>query len=107
MPSNEFYDVEAKYLKPSNLYIPTRNIDFETKEEIKEIAKKIYRIVRSKSYSRVDFLVDKKTKIPYFLEFTALPGCTELSLFPQLFVKSGWEELDLWEKIIDISLNKE
>jgi len=104
VPSKEFYDIEAKYFKPSGLYVPAKNVNIETRERIKSLAKQIYRIARSRSYSRVDFLVDKKTGTPYLTEFTALPGCTELSLFPQLFVNSGWKELDLWEKIIEISL---
>lgn len=106
IPSNEFYDLEAKYFKPSDLAIPARHISSETTDRIKKLSKIIYKIARSSGFSRIDFLVDKKTKTPYLNEFTALPGCTEYSLFPQLFVKSGWKEVTLWEKIINLALEK-
>lgn len=106
IPSNEFYDLEAKYFKPSLTIVPSKNIDHVTKDRIFDLAKKIYKLARSSSYSRIDFLVDKKSKIPYLNEFTALPGCTEYSLFPQIFVKSGWKEIDLWNKIINYSLQR-
>jgi len=103
IPSNEFYDVAAKYVEPSEIAIPARNIDRGTAKQVKDLARKIYRLARACGFCRIDFLVDKRDKTPYLNEVTAIPGCTEYSLFPRLFVQSGWQEVKLWEKIVNLA----
>ncbi|TDD74326.1 D-alanine--D-alanine ligase [Actinomadura darangshiensis] len=54
-------------------------------------------------YSRVDLRCDG-TGAPYCLEVNALPGLTEISMFPQAAATAGWSFTDLITTIIGLTL---
>jgi D-alanine-D-alanine ligase len=98
----EFYSYDAKYFHP-----------FETKanapllpdksEEIKEMARKAYKVTGCKGYSRIDFLMDGNEKI-YINEINTLPGFTKISMFPKMMGATGVTYKDLITKIINLAL---
>ena len=92
--SDRFFDYAEKYtLKSSRIYAPAR-IPEEKALEIKEAAKKIYRLLRCSFFARVDFFLTGEGEI-YFNEVNTIPGFTPHSRFPGMFQAAGisFEEL--------------
>ncbi len=80
--NNTFYDYDSKYKNKTETTIS--NIDDEIKNEIKTYSKKIFRLLKCKDLSRIDFLYDLDNKKLYFNEINTMPGFTNISMFPQL-----------------------
>jgi UDP-N-acetylenolpyruvoylglucosamine reductase len=84
----EIYDYDAKYTHNTGetLYISPPDPKLVSEEVQKQIQKdsvKIYNAIGAKHLLRIDILLDKKNKKPYFLEINNLPGFTSSSLFPK------------------------
>lgn len=88
-------------LNKVKLHIPAR-ISAEKTEEIKEIAKKIYRELDCQTYTRVDVFLNSQGKI-YFNEVNTTPGFTETSAFPKMMKAKGIEIKDLITKLIGLA----
>jgi D-alanine-D-alanine ligase len=101
-PCNEFYDYEAKYLKPSVLHIPAR-ISEAAKKEVQLAAKCVYELLSCRSMARVDFIVDKRGK-PWFLEVNTIPGFTEISMYPKLMMEAGLRYSELIDRLIELAV---
>ena len=56
--------------------------------QIKNIAKKAFRIIDGKDISRIDFFLDKENNI-YLNEINTMPGFTNISMYPKLFENTG------------------
>ena len=96
--AEEFYSYEAKYNMPeSETLIPAR-ISRQQEEEIKEKAKEAFKAIDGKGLSRVDFFIENVTGEIYINEINTLPGFTSVSMYPQLFERSGIE----YSKLLDI-----
>jgi len=108
---DEFFDFDAKYMTggkktggakqagaqgyseipaklPNNLYA----------ESIK-IAKDIYTAIGCEGISRVDLLIDSKSKIVYFNEVNPLPG----SLYAHNWRASGVSSIDLVSRLVELA----
>ena len=94
---NGFYDYESKYIKKTEIII-NPNLKKETALKIKEIARNIFKILECNDYARCDFLYDEINNDLYFNEINTIPGFTEISMFPKLFIDSGYT----YGEIIDI-----
>ena len=85
---NKFYDYDSKYILDSNIIIPA-NLDKEIINQIKELSKKIFKILSLKDLSRIDFLYDYENNKLYFNEVNTIPGFTDISMYPKLFINQG------------------
>lgn len=103
----DFFDFDAKYLnggkkgkgspKGAQGYsqIPA-NIDQELYKKAEETALKIYKIFGLSGISRVDMLIDQKSKTVYFNEINPLPG----GLYAHNWSKAGISNVELVSKLI-------
>lgn len=107
LPSAEFYDYEAKYLDggKSRLCIPAE-IEEETKNTIRNMAKKAYKVLDLAGLARLDFFLEKGSGKVYINEVNTMPGFTKFSMFPLLFAAAGIEYAHLWERIIELGYEK-
>jgi len=106
VPCKEFYDYNAKYLdEGSELVIPAKLTKFETKK-IQELAVRAFQAVDGSGLSRVDFLMDPKTRKIYLNEINTMPGFTSISMYPKLWAASGLQYPDLIEKLIQLGLER-
>ncbi|MCI8387998.1 MAG: D-alanine--D-alanine ligase [Clostridiales bacterium] len=110
VPGSDFYDYETKYSSgsPATYKIPA-DIKDETKEALRTTALRICAILGVEGLSRVDFFVRKgggREEI-IFNEINTLPGFTEISMYPRLFVNDGMEYSEIIDHLIDIALGKE
>lgn len=94
VPKTRFYDYSNKYQAGATVEICPGRVTPETEEKMGEIALRVHEIMGLRTYSRTDFVIDKKGKI-WFIEVNTLPGMTKTSLVPQeaAAVGIGYEEL--------------
>lgn len=90
----DFYSYEAKYVDDSTDLIVPANLTSETQHAIQELAVKVFKTIGAEGYARVDFLLSETGSI-FVNELNTIPGFTNISMFPQMFVASGltYEEL--------------
>lgn len=80
VPTNEFFDYEAKYEGASEEITPAR-IDDETRKKVEEIAKRAYESLGMSGFSRSEYIIMNGT--PYMLEMNTNPGFSPASILPQ------------------------
>ncbi len=101
--SDEFYTYDNKFVDASQVKfdIPV-DISEELSEELTKMALDSYRALGLKGMSRIDFLVSQDGT-PYVSEVNTLPGFTNISLYPQLFVASGISYSELIDRLIQLA----
>src|ERR1700722_4043797 len=106
VPSTEFYDYNAKYLdEGSQLIIPAKLTKSETKE-VQRLAIGAFKAVDCSGLSRVDFLMEPKSRKIYLNEINTMPGFTAISMYPKLWAASGISYSDLIERLIQLGLER-
>lgn len=100
LPSNEFYDYEAKYDKMSEVRIPAE-ISVKLSDRIKDMSFKIFKILECLGFARVDFLYDEVNDVLYFNEINTIPGFTKISMYSMLFNHDGISYKNLITKLIE------
>lgn len=89
----------AKGMAATNRVIPAR-IDDKSTDEIKQIAKKVFRVLNSSGVVRIDFLMDKKSNKIYVNEINSIPG----SLSFYLWDKTNKNYTELLDDIISLAI---
>lgn len=102
--ADDFYDFDSKYNNAASVTTTSPDITAELAEEIRRQAVAIFRILDCKSLSRVDFFLDKDSGELIFNEINTLPGFTNISMFPMLTAKRGYEAGKLMEALIESAL---
>lgn len=109
IPGCDFYDYETKYSSssPATYRIPA-DIKPETALELRTAAIKICSILGVEGLSRVDFFVRKsgENEEIIFNEINTIPGFTEISMYPKLFIHDGMSYSEIIDRLIDIALGK-
>jgi D-alanine-D-alanine ligase len=106
VPSNEFYDYNAKYVDGSSEAIIPAKLPKRVSEEIRRIALQAYRALDIAGMSRVDFLVVRKTNKIYLNEVNTIPGFTSISMYPKLWEASGIGYGELLDRLIELALER-
>ncbi len=105
IPSNEFYDYNAKYTdNASKICIPAQ-LDKRTEEKIQSMALRAFTILNLSGMARVDFFLTKKNVI-YINEVNTIPGFTSISMYPKLWEASGLPYEKLIDKLIVLALER-
>jgi len=99
---NDFFDYEAKYQGKSEEITPAR-IPEQDAEKVRELAKKVYQILRMSGFSRSEYIFVNGE--PHFLEMNSVPGLTEESLLPQQATEANISLSDLFDNAIAMALN--
>jgi D-alanine-D-alanine ligase len=99
--AKEFYSYDDKYkLNQTGITIPAV-LSKKQIAEIKKTAEKVYRLCGLTGFARIDFFVTKNGI--YLNEINTLPGFTNISMFPQLIMKTGMSYQELINKIIELA----
>lgn len=104
-PVEGFYDYKNKYKAGSAVETCPADLPKEISEQMQRYAETVAVVLGLNTYSRTDFLLNKKNEI-FCLEANTLPGMTPTSLLPQEANAVGMNFNQLCEKIIEISLQK-
>lgn len=73
--------------------------------ELQEIAERVFRVLRLRSYARMDFRMNEGGEV-FCLEANTLPGMTPTSLLPQEAAVLGMDFGELCERILTYALEK-
>ena len=102
-PKEGFYDYRNKYQAGTTVETCPAQIPEEKSREMQEIAERVFRALRLKSYARMDFVMSAQGEV-YCLEGNTLPGMTPTSLLPQEAAAVGMDFGELCEKILQMAL---
>jgi D-alanine-D-alanine ligase len=106
VPSNEFYDYEAKYMSgDSTLMIPAP-LSPEQTQEIRELAVRAFQAVDCTGLARVDFFIEKNTSRILVNEINTMPGFTAFSMYPKLWEATGIPYAELIDKLIQFAIER-
>jgi D-alanine-D-alanine ligase len=90
---------KSKGMVSADRIIPAR-IDKELEDEVKELAKKTFKVLNLNGVCRIDFLIDRKTKKVYVNEPNTIPG----SLSFYLWEPAGKKYTDLLDDMISLAI---
>ena len=99
---NDFFDYSAKYEGKSTEITPA-NISELQKSNVTKIAKKIYKKLGLKGFSRSEFIFIGDT--PFFIEINSIPGMTNDSILPKQAENSGISLKDICSEVIEQAIN--
>ncbi len=103
-PGAVFYDYDTKYrTSSSRIFIPAR-LPSALLTEVREQAKRIFRLFGCRSLARVDFFVRGEEVI--FNEINTMPGFTDISMFPRLMQAAGFTPVALAEALLADAVGK-
>ncbi|NLE23953.1 MAG: D-alanine--D-alanine ligase [Clostridiaceae bacterium] len=102
LPSNEFYDYNAKYIDGKSDTIIPANIDKKIMEQVKEYAVRAFKALGCSGLSRVDFFVEESGRV-VLNEINTMPGFTNISMYSKLWEASGIPYSELITKLIDLA----
>src|SRR6266704_3387359 len=106
VPSNEFYDYNAKYIDNKSQVIIPAAIHQTTAEEVRRQAIKAFLALDLSGLARVDFFLEKETGQVYINEVNTLPGFTEISMYPKLWEASGLPYSQMLDRLIELAIER-
>ncbi len=102
-----FYTYENKYDadSTSELQIPAK-VSPRISEQVRDLALKVYRVTECSGMARIDTMLRSSDQRVIFNELNALPGFTNISMYPKLFERAGIAYPDLITKLIELGLDR-
>jgi D-alanine-D-alanine ligase len=102
VPATEFYDYEAKYLRDDTRYLCPCGLPEARELELRAQALEAFRVLGSRGWGRVDFLMDEQGEA-YFLEVNTSPGMTDHSLVPMAAREAGLSYDELVMRVLSLA----
>jgi len=101
--TGDFFDYKQKYtLEATEIHVPAR-ISANKTQEIKDIAKKIYKALACTGFARVDMFLTPSGEI-YFNEVNTIPGFTLHSRYAKMFNTAGITYEQIIDTVIDLAI---
>lgn len=96
----EFFDYDAKYNGFSNEVTPAQ-VDEKISDEIRQTAKKLYKLLNCRGIVRFDFIYNEKKGKLFFLEVNTIPGQSAESIVPKQARSMGISTSELYTMVIE------
>lgn len=80
--NSEFYDLDVKYIDPTDIHRIPAEIPADDYERAQELAVRAHKALGCLGFSRSDFIVSDEG--PIILETNTIPGMTDTSLYPDM-----------------------
>lgn len=106
VPSNEFYDYNAKYVDGMSKPVIPALIPSAVSKRVQELAVEAFKALDLAGMARVDFLVQAGTRQVYLNEVNTIPGFTSISMYPKLWQASGLSYPRLLDKLVQLALER-
>jgi D-alanine-D-alanine ligase len=106
IPSNDFYDYDAKYFSSDSKTLIPANVPDTTANTIRNYALNAFKSLDCAGLARVDFFVHKETGEVYINEINTMPGFTKISMYPKLWEASGLPYQKLIDRLIELALER-
>jgi D-alanine-D-alanine ligase len=104
IPSNDFFDYEAKYTPGATEEITPGRMSEEEKERVERIVIEIYHKLNCKGMVRIDYFLQDLSSNFYFVEINTIPGQTAQSFIPQQVKAAGLDIADFYGELIEMAL---
>jgi D-alanine-D-alanine ligase len=102
-----WYDYANKYENDSaETFVPAAELPAALADHLRELSLRAFRVLRLKGFARVDFLMDSKSGRFYLNEINAIPGFTNISMFPRLMQHAGLGLPELCDRLIALALRQ-
>jgi D-alanine-D-alanine ligase len=106
IPAAEFYSYDAKYYDDRSQAVIPAQLPDEVTRQVQELAVKAFKAVDCCGMARVDFLLDRETGQLYLNELNTIPGFTQISMYPKLWLASGLTYPELVDRLIELALQR-
>ena len=106
IPSNEFYDYDAKYVDGKSKIIVPAELPQKVTKKIQDLAVKAFKAIDCSGMARVDFLVTRGRYEIYICELNTIPGFTSISMYPKLWEASGLPYSKLLDVLIELAVER-
>lgn len=103
VPADEFYSYDAKYYNDESETFIKARIAEDVAENIRETAKRAYKVLGCAGLTRVDFLIDGESGKIVLNEPNTLPGFTNISMYPKLIMDTGMTYAELIDKLLELA----
>ncbi len=101
IPSNEFFDFEAKYTPGASEEITPGRMTTEEKNRVEEVVTAVYEKLNCNGVVRIDYFLAHETGKFFFIEINTIPGQTITSFIPQQVAAYGMELKDFYTQIVE------
>lgn len=81
-----------------------KDIDEKLKNELENLASRLYTYFNCTVLARFDFIV--RDGVPHLLEINTVPGFSAVSIIPRAWRELGKTNQELIQKVIDVSIEK-
>jgi D-alanine-D-alanine ligase len=106
VPSNEFYDYEAKYLTGGSTELIPAPLTEQQVRTIQDLSIRAFQAVECAGMARVDFLMNRTTGEIFLNEVNTIPGFTTISMYPKLWEASGLPFPALLDRLVTLALER-
>lgn len=106
VPKREWYDYEAKYVDDDTELLVPAPLPGAVAAEARRLALEAFRVVEGEGLARVDFFLERGTDRLFVNEVNSLPGFTEVSMFPRLWMASGLTYPALVDRLIELAIER-
>jgi D-alanine-D-alanine ligase len=106
VPSNEWYDYQAKYLGGESRIIIPAPIAPEIAEQVREMGIRAFKAIDGSGLARVDFLLDRTNETLYLNEANTMPGFTSVSMYAKMWEASGLSYSALLDRLIELAIER-
>ena len=106
IPSNEFYDYDAKYVDGKSHVIIPAKLPAAVVKKVQQYSLTAFRVLDCAGMARIDFLVTRKSNWVFLNEINTIPGFTSISINPKLWQASGLSYPLLLDKLIELAIQR-
>jgi D-alanine-D-alanine ligase len=106
VPSNEWYDYEAKYLGGESKILIPAPIPDALAEQVRQMAIQAFKAIDGAGLARVDFLLDRDSEALYLNEANTMPGFTPVSMYAKMWAASGLTYRALLDRLIELAIER-
>lgn len=106
VPSNEWYDYEAKYLGGESKILIPAPISDALAEQVRQMAVAAFKAIDGAGLARVDFLLDRESEALYLNEANTMPGFTPVSMYAKMWEASGLSYGALLDRLIELAIER-
>lgn len=104
IPSNDFFDFDAKYTPGATEEITPGRMTDEEKSRVERIVSDIYRKLNCKGMVRIDYFLQDLSSDFYFVEINTIPGQTAQSFIPQQLRAAEIDITEFYGELIEMAL---
>jgi len=106
LPGADFYDYRAKYLDAGSQALIPADISPDLAAEVRRLAVTAFKAVDAAGLARVDFFLERGTDRLYVNEINTMPGFTEISMYPKLWLASGLSFAELVTRVAELGIER-